>query len=105
MDTGAIKSTVVTLSRKAESTAVNKDMITTKVHIFPLHSAITFTVATSKNPVLDSFPTKIIIPNKSDSAPSSIHSGDHTQLLNIQAYAMFHFGRENEHITHESTVN
>lgn len=88
MDTGASKSTVVTLSRNADSTAVNKHMITTNVHICPLHRDITLTVATSKNPVLDSFPTRIIIPNRSDSAPSSIHSSNHTQAFNAQAYKM-----------------
>lgn len=72
--TGAIRSTVVTLSKKAERTAVSADMMTTKVHMFPRHSEITFTVATSKKPVLDNLPTSIIMPKSRANAPSSTHS-------------------------------
>ena len=63
MVTGVNNSIVVTLSKKAERTAVTVQRITVKPHTFPLDIAKALTANHSNTPVLESTPTIIIIPN------------------------------------------
>mmetsp|Transcript_48982 Transcript_48982/g.93620 ORF Transcript_48982/g.93620 Transcript_48982/m.93620 type:complete len:239 (-) Transcript_48982:1908-2624(-) len=77
--TGARSRTVVTLSRKADSTAVSEQRIAISANVFPRDSPTRLKVATSNTPVDASFPTRIIIPKSSASAPSSMNSTTRTR--------------------------
>lgn len=62
--TGATSKIVVTLSRKAEVTAVNMHSIITKRQRLPLENLYALTAEYSKKPVVEKIPTRTIIPNR-----------------------------------------
>ena len=70
--TGVINNIVVTLSKKAERTAVTLHKITTRVQIEPLDFLYASTANHSKIPVLDKTPTMTIIPSSRPIVSQSI---------------------------------
>ena len=72
MVTGAISSMVVTLSRKAEHTAVSRHSDMLRITIFPLLHISMVTARYSNMPVVESIWIMIIMPNSRHSVDASI---------------------------------